>query len=470
VAAALNNVESIKALLDSGAEVDVADSAGDTPLALAQRFNKPEAVHLLQTAATQQRPAASNGAVAAASAPTRIAGPGGNRRKIKLHLESGTGLFENPALPPLSPTSTRSHAAAATTTASPPPQPSTSTTSTTPTAAATMVRGHSGNLPAVSGSSIVRRPGAAGGHATMGSGSPPPARRGSTDGGEGMPHAGGGWKKKDWTETAAPFEKGKVDRSRGKTELLSLGGASGQGTEGWKKMKSFFSTSVHPLPHQPPSVDVLQQQLLREQSGSAPPASSHSFLQQRTANRRGVLVVLTNVFIPFPERRQMEVELRMFKQRAGPLMYQLKRRYVECYDANTTLTLRNEHLERELEALRVNKAAGAPAMPSRDKKPPSPESTLAGGVGRPVDFMTREKMLEAREKKEWRNTRMMMVESHKTEKLELMAQVEELREKLKGLTKDLLEVLDENEKLVKQLEIVEEERDKCIKLMESKIS
>ncbi|ELR13081.1 uncharacterized protein ACA1_097670 [Acanthamoeba castellanii str. Neff] len=342
---------------------------------------------------------------------------------MKLHLESGTGLFETPA--PLSPPSTRLQPPASR------PSPSTSAVATAapPTTATLGSRGTA--LPTATGSAIVRRPGGSIGSGGPGSESPPP-RRGSTDGGEGLPNIGqaGGWKKKDWTETAASVEKGKT---RGRTELLSSGG---QGTEGWKKMKSFFSTSAHPLPS-PPTVEVLQQQLQREQS----------------------------------ERRHMEEELRQFKQRAGPLMYQLKRRYVECYDANKTLTLRNEHLERELEALSKFGKPGAPPI-ARDKKPASPEGSAVGTAsgGRAADFMAREKMLEAREKKEWRNTRMMMVESHKTERLELMAQVEELREKLKGLTKDLLEVLDENEKLVKQLEIAEEERDKCIKLMESKVS
>jgi hypothetical protein len=191
--------------------------------------------------------------------------------------------------------------------------------------------------------------------------------------------------------------------------------------------------------------------------------------------------LLTTNWTLSSDRRGIEEELHKFKQRAGPLMHQLKRRYVESDDSNKTLALRNEQLEREVEALK----AGKPVATKPTSPPPVPrdkpkeqlssaatntETETVKSPRRPEDLMTRERLMNAREKKEWRNTQMMMVESHKVERLELMAQVEELKEKLKCLTKDMLEVLDENEKLVKQLEIAEEERDKCIKLMESKIS
>lgn len=188
----------------------------------------------------------------------------------------------------------------------------------------------------------------------------------------------------------------------------------------------------------------------------------------------------------------MEEELKEFKKKAGYLMYQLKQRYVECYESNKSLNSRNEKLEQELSEIKGSRSAAGtiakPTVPPRGdrkdlsapdtdalKSPRAPPTTPRGvAAGRaeaePNDFMARERQLEAKEKKEWRNTRMMMVESHKIEKLELMAQVEELKDKLKNLTKDLLEVLDENEKLVKQLETVEDERDRCIKLLESKIS
>jgi len=144
-------------------------------------------------------------------------------------------------------------------------------------------------------------------------------------------------------------------------------------------------------------------------------------------------------------------------------MSQLKQRYIECYEANKAISTRNQSLELELIALKTtqsNNNLNNDANPLHSVLQPSsspPQGEGKEDKAEPTNMDDRDAALglERRQEKRWRNTQMMMFESHKTEKLELMAQVEELKEKVKSLTNDLLEMLEENERLSKRLETEE---------------